>query len=570
MREKQVIVTIMSIVLHTIFILLSYNASFLSCLTNLADPVSIERTVMLLQFLPLLIVIINSRLSKSRVLLFLTFAICISTLFTVDDFNSGFYGAVIDNDTNIMPRMRSSAHLIAYDNTGKLEILDIHGEYFLEFVMVHFISRLTSLNSVLAYFFVIRMLAIIIWSLLFVWSSNTITGPRRRIWLLMIAPSIMLANQSYNHEISFGPIMLLILYLIVRKHKFRSSIFPAFLISAAILLVSFRETQLLGLLSLITLIMIVLKKTGLRMYPQPLSTQMFFNLILLVTSFTRTFLLSSLVYAERYANWIVRLVYSTLEMLGGSLIPQEPILTTLGSVQNPLDRAISSVSVFFAVSFLVMIAILSTRVVVKRKTDPFSFAISLTFMIALSIPLGAYAVTKIAGSGPLRDFGSATALARSLAPLAVIMMVPYFKSFWKGHFLQARKLFLILIVVLLSLTVVSAPFLFLRKEAKSTYDMIHVSGDLSEYTILGNEMYEFVMYHIPIKSGIRILSPGTGFIQHYYLLPLQYRMSGQVETGNMNLTLESRVYDNGIFTVSTSIRYPSTVFLNELQILEHW
>jgi len=256
-------------------------------------------------------------------------------------------------------------------------------------------------------------------------------------------------------------------------------------------------------------------------------------------------------------------------VLNGSISLQEPILTTLESVQNPLDQAIVQISVFFAVSFLVVMLILSVRLVVKRNLELFTLAISLVFIITLSIPISAYGIEKILGTGPLRDFGSATALARSMAPLATIMIVPHFRDVGKGHF-PFKKLFLILGIVCLSLTVVFAPFLFLRKEAKSTYDMLRISGDMSEYTILGNHMYEFVTSYIPIESKIRILSPAAGFLRHYHILPLQYRTGKQIETGAMNISLESKIFDNGIFTVSNSMRHPFTIFLDEQNLTRHW
>ena len=127
-----------------------------------------------------------------------------------------------------------------------------------------------------------------------------------------------------------------------------------------------------------------------------------------------------------------------------------------------------------------------------------------------------------------------------------------------------------LITVYLSLTLIFAPFIFARKEAKSSYDMLRVSGDYSEYAMCGNHMYEFAISYIPPESRIRILSPATGFLQHRYLLLLYYRTGKLIETGAMNITLESKIYDNRLFTISTSVRDISTVFLNELKLVEYW
>ncbi len=569
MHKKNISIAIMAVLLHTIFIILSFDTSLLSSSRFLVDPVAIERIIMLLQFLPLLLVLTSAKLSRSTGLLFLSFAICISTLFIVDDFNTGFYGAMIDNNSNTMPRMRASAHLMAYEETGRLAILDYHGEYFLEFILVHFLSRVSGLNNVFTYFFIVRLLAIILWSVLFVWSGNTIAGSRRTMWLFLLASSIMLASQSYNHEISFGPALLLFFYLVAQKQRCRSSTLTTFMIAVAIMLTSFRETQLLGSISLIAAFMILWKKTGDRANPGLPSLQISFGFMIVTLSLARTFLWTSAVYPGTYIHWFSALINSALAMFREGISLQQPLLTTLEGVQNPIDKAITPLSVFFAVGFLVIIALLLARLVTKRILDRFSLAISLVFIIALSIPLSAYGVEKIVGAGPIRDFGSATALVRSLTPLAVLMIPSYSRGIRKGHF-PFKKMFSLLIMVCLSLNLVFSPFLFLRKEAKSTYDMLQISGDMSEYTILGNHLYGFVTSHISTESKIRILSPETGFLQHYDLLPLRYKLGRNLETGSMNLTLESRVYDNSIFTGSTSVSGASTIFLNELELAAHW
>lgn len=555
--------------IHATFVALSYSATLLSSFAPIIDPLVAHRVFMLLQFVPLLIIINTIKLSRSKSLLFLTFAICISTLYIVDDFNTGFYGAAVDYKTGIVPRMRTSAHLIAYGDSGRLLSLDYHGEYFLEFVLVHFLSEIVGLNYIFTYFFVIRALAIIIWAVLFVWSSTLVRGSGRRLWILLLASSIMLANQSYNREMSFAPVLLLVFYLTARKQRYWSFTFLALLVGFATLLASFRETQLLGLVSLITLCVIPWNKIRRNIHYKPSAAPTSFNATILVLVFARTFLLTSQEYFRGYANRLFALIDQIWAVLKGSWALQEPLLVTLEGVQNPLDRDLALMSVIFAVSLLVLIAILSIRLVLKQGLDPFSLAISSAYVIALFIPISAYIVQKVTGSGPMHDFGSITVLARSLAPLAVLVIVPYSQNIRRRHF-PAKKSLLILVMVYLSLTLIYASFIFSRKETKSSYDMLRVSGDSSEYAVLGNHMYEFVISYVPPESGIRILSPATGFLQHYYFLPLQYVTNKQIETGAMSISLESKIFDNGIFTVSNSIHHTSIIFLNEQNLTRHW
>jgi hypothetical protein len=515
---------------------------------------------MLFQFLPLLIVI-NSEKSSGKILLFFTFAICLSTLYVVDDFNTGFYGAAVDYKAGIVPRMRTSAHLMAYKDTGSLVSLDYHAEYFLEFVPVHFLSEVAGLNYVLTYFFIIRIVMIVMWSLVFVWSITLVMGSRRQLLMLLLASSIVLANQGYNYEVSFAPVLLLIFYLTARKQHSRSFVFIAFFMVVAILLASFRETQLLGLTSLITLCVIPLNRTSKDMHSGFLTSDILVNATILVLVFARTFLLASLKHFQAYANQIMKLIDSIGAVLKGSWGLQKPLLTTIESIQNPLDATIALTSVVVTMSTLILVAILSARLALKRDRDSFSLALSIVYILALSIPISAYAVLKITSSGPVYDFSSATVLARSLLPLTILAIIPYFQNIKKVH-LPGKKVLLILAAVYLSITLVFVPFIFLRTEVKSSYDMLRVSGDMCEYTMLGNSMYKFVISNVSIESRIRILSPVSGFLQHYYLLPLQYKTNKQIETGAVNIPLESKIFDNGIFTISTYDT--STFFLNEL------
>jgi len=200
-------------------------------------------------------------------------------------------------------------------------------------------------------------------------------------------------------------------------------------------------------------------------------------------------------------------------------------------------------------SILILMAFLSARFILKKDHDFFSLAISITYLLMLFTVISAYAVTKVTGSG-IRDFSAATVLARSLLPLTVVATIPYFQNMKKFNLL-AKKPLLVVATIYLSIALIFAPFIFSRRETRSSYDMLRVSGDHSEYTILGNSMYEFIISNIPVESRIRILSPSSSFLQHYYLLPLQYRMSKQIETSAVNVPLESKVFDNSIFIIST-------------------
>jgi len=548
----------MTVFFHVTFIAFSYSSALLTSFEYLVDPIIIVRTIMIFQFLPLLIVINSTEFSSKRNLLFLTFAICLSTLYVIDDFTTGFYGAVVDYKVGIVPRMRASAHLMAYKDTGSLVSLDYHADYFLEFVLVHFLSEVAGLNYVLTYFFIIRLIMIIVWSLVFVWSSTLVKDSKRRLSVLLLAGSILLANQGYNYEVSFAPVLLLLFYITVRKQNNRNLVVVSFFIVISILLASLRETLLLGLVSLIALCVIPLGKKSKGKHSESFSSNIA-NAMFLTLMFARIFLFASLEYFQGYVNRILNLINSIAAILKGGWGFQEVHLTTLESIHNPFDANIAFLSVVFALSILILMAFLSASFVLKKDHDFFSLALSITYLLALFTVISAYAVTKVTGSG-IRDFSSATVLARSLLPLTVVAIIPYFQNMKKFNLL-AKKPLLVVATIYLSIALIFAPFIFSRREVRSSYDMLRVSGDDSEYTILGNSMYEFIISNIPVESRIRILSPSSSFLQHYYLLPLQYNMGKQIETGAVNIPIQNKIFDNSIFTIFT---YDTTFFLNEL------
>lgn len=109
----------------------------------------------------------------------------------------------------------------------------------------------------------------------------------------------------------------------------------------------------------------------------------------------------------------------------------------------------------------------------------------------------------------------------------------------------------------------SLSFIFSRKETKSSYDMLRISGDMTEYTSLGNSMYRFVLSYVPTELNIRIPS-SANFLRHYYYIPLQYSREKGFEWEAINIPFENRVFDNDLFTVSV---YDRSVFLNEKEPL---
>lgn len=544
----------MMVTLHASFVILAYDADFLSALDAFGSySIVIERALMLLQFLPLILILCSQRFSKSRFLLLLAFAMCVSTLFIVDDFNTGFYGAVLDYKSGIVPRMRTSAHLLAYEDSGRLVSLDPHADYFLEFVVVHFLSEVLGLNYVLVSFSIVRVALIVLWSSLFVLASGKARTHHAPIWSIILAASMLSATQSYNYEVSFGPLFLLMWFILINaRFVTREHTICTMAITVGILLASFRESLLLTVVSLVATCLAFFSSQITNARPFSSWRSLSITLCLVLGS-ARVFQFSSLSYARTYLNWFQSLVDSILAALVGGLSFKSQPLSTVLAIGNPVDREIALVSVISYFALLTLLAILSLLILFKSQkphhSNALSFAVPISFLFASVTVVGAYSVLKILGAGPLHDYSSATVLIRSLAPLVVLIAVPYFTWTWIKRNVAA-KLLMLLVVTGLSLLLVFSSFLFLRAEVKSSYDMQRISGsrDWSEATIFATDLYRFTLsYNTPIETIV--IGRNASFLQLYYTLPLAYKTGRLSLTESPYVPFPVKVFDNGMFEI---------------------
>ncbi|MEM4004200.1 MAG: hypothetical protein QXM43_01040 [Desulfurococcaceae archaeon] len=533
-----------------VFIILSYSADLLSKLSIIGDPVIFHRVFMLLQFLPLIIVLSKQTLVRSKGLLFLTFGVCVSTLFIVNDFASGFYGSISDYKSGLMPRMRASAHLMAYQDTGRIVILDFHAEYFLEYIIVHFLSEITGTNYILVYALPVRLLHIVLWALVFTITCSSILSKNpMRLWLLLIASSFLVANQGYNYEMSLAPLALLMLFLLVNKERRWYNSMDVILMMLTVLLASFRETLTLAITSIIALAanLIYIAYLPPQNLPYRIRLQPFI-LIMAVMSFARTFIFSTTYYFESYANMFFSLIRSIQQALIKGLTVEKEGLSTILTIRNPVDRAIDMMSAISMLLLLTALALASLIYIIYRR--PANFLLTATLMayiLVYTIPLAQYGVNLMLGYGV--DFASSTTLARSLAPLVALVFAYYPLNFHsRSEGMNGRQLVYTALLIFLLVTIMFAPLVFMaRGEIKSSYDELRIKGP-TELIISGNGLYKFVVAHREPNS-IVMLDPSSRFLELYYLLPLNYATDGLARLGALPIT--NMIYSNGVFSAAT-------------------
>jgi hypothetical protein len=564
MNYKKPCIVAVLIALHVSFITLSYDTEFLFGLRSIGEPIVIHRVLMLLQFLPLIMALVLSRYSaymwmKSKSLIFLAFSTCISTLFIVNDFASGFYGN-ISGDGAILPRMRASAHLIAYKDTGRIVVLDPHGEYFLEYIIIHFLSEATGLNYVLAYAVPVRLLLIIEWSLMFVVVYSYVLSKNfSSIFLLLVAATFLIANQGYNYEVSFAPLILIISFLLISKEKRLGITISVMLMVIATLFASLRETLVLTILSVIVILASGFNYIACLSRGRTYKVQLQSLILIAVLGFARVIIFSTIYYFESYINAFFSLIRSIQHALAGGLIVEKGVLSTILATRNPVDSVIDLTAAVSMISLLTGLASLATYYLIYyHQNDPLLVATLIGYVLCYAIPVAQYGVNLMLGYG--FDFASSTVFARSFAPLAAIALTQYPTNtrggVEKGD--RLRPVAIGLLILLLSVIIIFAPLTFMaRGEVKSAYDVARIRGDPSESSQLGNELYHFIVTN-RVEGTLVILDPFNRFLQLYYQLPLNYVTNGKCQVGNAASSAVNTVYSNGVFTALFS---PGSIFL---------
>lgn len=544
--NKKFVIVLASIALHTVFVILSYDAELLSELSTIVNPLIIHRALLLLQFIPLIVVINSHVLLRDKSLLFLAFSIYVNTIFIVNDFASGFYGSISDYKSGLMPRMRASAHLMAYEDTGRIVVLDYHAEYFLEYIVTHFLSEITGMNYVLIYALPVRLLHIALWGLVFILTCSSVLSKNpSRLWLLLIIGSFFVANNGYNYEVSFAALALIIFFLLLNKERKRAHAVGVILMIMAVLFASFRETLILTIMSMVALAInfIYIARSRLQTSTPKIPSQTFI-LMITVIGLARTLIFSTTYYFEWYANALFSLIRSIQQaLIEGLTIEKEVLITTL-MVKNPVDRAIDMTAAISMISLLTVLALLSLfYIICHRPTNLLLTATLVSYILVYAISVMQYSVNLTLGYG--FDFGSSTALARSLAPLVALIFAYYpFNTHIRSKGVKG-KLLTYTILFLLSIIVMFAPLTFMaRGEIKSSYDELRIEGP-TELVIGCNGLYRFIVTH-KIQSSL-ISIPSDRFLQLYYLLPLTYKTGGLVRFEFMpKMETNNIIYNNRI------------------------
>lgn len=466
---------------------------------------------MLSQFLPLLLAIVFDP-SKSKLMIF--FAIATNTLYTIDDFQSGFYEATLDIQSGIIPRMRVSAVLLGLQNDYKLPGLDRHELFFHEFILVHLLSQVGDMNYIIAYILVIRQLSILLWSIVFTLAYTHLKNKGNLIVILLAASSFM-ANYGYNYETSFSSLTLLMLYIFtIKVGTKREDAITAYLLLLVITSSSQPDTIVIGFLSSIVIILNFIMGIHSGVFKG-------FTIISLFITFIRGYISAYFKQGLRLFDIFPEMVRTILSdvMSKGSVTLVKPPLETLGQISSPIDRWIGRMSAISILGLWSILAILALLPLLRKGfSRPVYLAVSISYLFSFLIMIISYASLKVLGKGPVGDFGSCSIFARSIGPLLVLTSSHLsIKGVGKTRNKSILKNLYMFAIIFLSFTMIFAPFTWIRGDIKSVYDVIRIPH---ANIIESNSAYRFVTSYLP--SGATIDIPYYYFIRRQYGLLLDY------------------------------------------------
>jgi hypothetical protein len=471
----------------------------------------------------------------------------------LDDLSSGFYGALLDYKSGIVPRMRISAHIKVYNDTGHLIALDPHGEFPLEYLTAFFIAKISNINYILVYWYIIRLVNITLWLTLFLITYKYLKSQGAScIWQLVNICTLLMSSQTgYNYEVGLAMPFFLLLFLIGTKRGKTSSI-SALLIAAGIVMTSFNMgTVDLALVSLVGLSLYGISKFILHQFKpieemQCISTPIY---ALLILALTRIVIITTISYFGGYLTTFLSIINSFIRvMLEGPEFVRNPLVPFSRMPKEPVDTLLAYMSSYsFGGTFvtLLLLSVGGLYVSWRRKflLRPFNLGI-LGAYIATSLLAGVtYVLWK---AGIVIDYVSLMSFTRSLTSLVVLSTFSILIDAQLNY-----KIPKILRVGILVFTIFMALFtplgLTASSSVKSVYDMLRVKGNYNEMIIKANNGYRFTVPRTIAGAEVAI----DQSMKLYYMLVAKYDLGARFVGVLNGLTGDSvfRVFDNGMYVV---------------------
>lgn len=574
--SKHIILMLVITIMHLIFVILSYNANtiYISS-SSIIDMRLLHRLLLVSQFtfLPV-ILLLNQR--RCGFLLPLAYAIGINAVLIVDDFYSGFYGAYVDQSSNIVPRMRASAYLMAYRSTGRIVTLDYHGEYFLEFLIVFVLSELLNINYISVYWFIMRTLYIAFGTVLYtilVGKLKAYLPPYLHLWVLLVTSSIYIAiNRGYNYEMYFSIPLFILLFLLSLNDMYsriRPTLICVLLLILGIAMACFRHVLVLALIGLAGMFMYLYLKSRLEI---KLITGLPYCLLLVLIPLVRMLILTfSTRYLEGYINAFIDLLSLLKDIIFTNVqFEKNPIVIVTmpqGYIVDRILALLASCSFMVTAMVILILAFVCLVIALKRLIPIMNlllYGILLVYILLWMLIIIPRHVLERTGLLPSYDRFATISLVMPLFPLITLVSAgiftyssKLFKKLLNVFTNNTRKITAITMLFCLSLSSIFIPlYLLAPSNVKFSYDMYKVEEDLNRIVIRTNKLYLFITSYTPFKQNVILTLPLS--ISIYYQLPLKYFLKEckiYVEYDINDISWYSNhdvVFNNGMYVTITN------------------
>lgn len=512
-------------------------------------------TFYIIAFFVIILILIGYKSLSLLAFSFLLFSISSSEIFTM-----GYYGALLDGNTGIVPLLRQSALVSAYSATGHLYISDIdpHTYFFSEHLLIYILSQINSLNLVITNIFIVEIiritLGICIFGILFNYIDKSKSDNKQfnqYLYLLTFISSAVMFLWRYVEGELVVILFVILIYLII-KNTNKSYLVNKQNIIIILLLYFFISTgsfslfvNLTSIFFFIILIMIIKRNIN--------KTFVFLTALFLIGVFRILYVLS-IKYIQAYYIIFTSILNTLLSPT--KLVPQKStFMSKILYSTNLLDYTISLLAL---ISFILLQLILMyTNLKIVLTIEKYSYLTykSLDFNLVLSLSIhylifasffmfSAYinAIYNI----PLIPVVDKHAWLQLIRPLILINIFTILKFIdigkskniikddkfdWNNLLFKSlqwffyNKLFskLSLFLLLIS-SILITPLLLGTSEIKTYADTIIYANSNNNYNLFileGNQIYKFFINFENATIKFNVFT--CNFTWGYYILPLSFK-----------------------------------------------
>jgi len=481
-----------------------------------------HRSLVLIQFV-ILYIVLYMYSKKHNITTFPTYlvplslAISANTLFTLHDVGSLSFVTSIAENLKVVPGQFITPHVVAYQQSSRIEWLDNHSDFFLIPLILYIMQLIMGLNHSYIHYIVTRfveitlILAVIIIMLKItdkkMFNSLVNNDYKTPIVFLMVTTCLFITAYAYSSAFAIALYTLQLLFLhymnrLSNRSQRYSHIIVLVLLVMTILLSSMRMTLTILVIALIAAAIAIMDENrggG--------SIELSTFIVIIMLSLVRISIsIHAMLYLEGYHRTfqtIVDTLYSKMLVEKKIELAEQPFVT-ITTYRSLIDKYLTLIGIFAYVLLTLFIAILSIKYILAPKDhSPLKYlgrATSSIYLVLLAINFVAYLSMKF--GAPKLHIEELHYFMNPLMPFIVMLSVDNFLSI----LLKIRNQKTILIINLFMAIIAILAFQgLIRSDTKSLTELIVYKR---EYLLSSSNVYSFLVGFLknpygPIRCGVK-------------------------------------------------------------------